>query len=109
MGQTSGSGDCATRPTSMPSTTSTPFPLRLGQVITGAKVVGVWDRFGAMLDIHGPKKWTNNWVPSGAHLRERAAVDVRIKSINTPNRKVILELLDTLAPGKAESTVAGYQ
>ncbi len=71
--------------------------------------MAVWDQFGAMLDIHGPKKWTNNWAPSGAHLREGEVVDVRVKSINTPNRKVVVELLDTKVHGKQGNNEVSYQ
>lgn len=72
----------------------TPFPYQVGQIISGAEVVGVWPQFGAMLELRGAKKWLNNWLPDGAQLKVGDRADVRIKSIRTENRKVVLELFD---------------
>lgn len=87
----------APAPAAADVSTRTPFPYKIGQIIRGAEVVGVWPQFGAMLELRGAKKWLNNWLPSGTHLKEGDRVDVRIKSIRTENRKVVLELFDTNA------------
>ena len=70
------------------------MPFFVGQNIMGAEVVGVWEKFGAMLDLPGPKKWTKNWLKTGTHLSVGDRVDVRVKSVDAPNRRVIVAPLE---------------
>ena len=70
-----------------------------GQSIRGAEVVGVWEKAGAMLHLPGPKRWTNYWLRSGAHLSVGDKVDVRVKSVDGPNKLVIVTLL--VFPGQS--------
>ena len=47
-----------------------------------------------MLDLWGPKKWTNNWLREASSLTVGDLVDVRVKSVDGPNKRVIVGLLD---------------
>ena len=92
-----------------------PFPFFVGQEILSAEVVGVYPQFGAMLDLGGAKKWTNNWLPEGAGLSKGDRVGVRVKSVNGSNKKVVVTLLDTGAEhavekrGFGRASASGYQ
>ena len=57
-------------------------------------MVHVSEKAGAMLHLPGPRKWINNWLRSGAHLSIGEKVDVRVKSVDGPNRRVIVTLLE---------------
>ena len=71
-----------------------PFPFFVGQEILGATVVGVYPQFGAMLDLGGAKRWTNNWLPGGAGLSIGDRVGVRAKTVHGASKKVVVTLLD---------------
>ena len=71
-----------------------PYPFFVGQEIVGAAVVGVYPKDGAMLDLGGAKKWTNNWLREGTSLTVGDRVDVRVKSVDGPNRRVIVQFAD---------------
>ena len=66
----------------------------MGQVIAEAEVMGAWDKFGAMIDLRGPKKLTESWIPTSAHLSKGDRDDMRVQAIGFPTRKVMLEMLD---------------
>ena len=57
-------------------------------------MVGVYPKDGAMLDLGGAKKWTNNWLREGTSLTVGDRVDVRVKSVDGPNRRVIVQFAD---------------
>ena len=73
-----------------------PFRFQVGEVINGAEVFGLWDQFGPMLHLPGPKRRTNACLPDGKHLNVGNRVDERIKRVGTPNRKVVVALVDTV-------------
>ena len=84
------------------------MPFFGGQSIRGAKVVGVWEKAGAMLHLPSPKKWTNNWLRSEAHLSVGDKVDVRVKSVDGPNRRVAVTLLEVSAVEEGNASQASH-
>ena len=85
------------------------LPFFVGQSIRDVEVVGVWKKTGAMLHLPGPRKWTNNWLRSGAQLSVGDNLDVRVKSVDGPNKRVIVTLLEANAvdDGNASQAIDG--
>ena len=77
----------------MPRAFPTPLPFRVGQIITGAEVVGFLDQYGATLYTHGPITGYQ-----AAPVGDR--VDVRVISISFPTGKLAMALPDTGKEGR---------
>ena len=48
-----------------------------------------------MLDLGGAKRWTNNWLRDGSNLAIGDRVDVRVKAVDSSNKRVIVARLGT--------------
>ena len=103
-----GNGQRAKSPPSGGARHGKGLPFFVGQSIRGAEVVGVGEKVGAMLHLLGPKKWTNNWLRSGAHLSVGDKVDVRVKSVDGPNKRVIVTLLEVSAVEEGNASQASH-